>query len=47
MGKHARAVKRVLIHGEELVLHHPMIDIAVVVFILLVAYLTMTTGVVK
>lgn len=47
LGKHARAVKRVLIHGEELVLHHPIIDVAVVVFICLVAYLTMTTGIVK
>ncbi len=44
LGKHARAVRRFMVHGEEFILHHPLIDVSVVMFICLVAYLTATSG---
>lgn len=44
--KHAYNVKRILVDGELFVMHHPMIDVAVVSFVALAVYLTQTTGVI-
>jgi hypothetical protein len=47
LAKHALIVKRAVISGEDFVLHHPLIDIAVAVFVALAVILTSTTGVIK
>ncbi|MDQ3094229.1 MAG: CAP domain-containing protein [bacterium] len=47
IGKHALIVKRALVHGEDWVLHHPLVDFAVLSFITLVIYLTSTIGIIR
>jgi hypothetical protein len=46
ISKHAYNVKRILVDGELFVMHHPIIDVAVVSFVALAVYLTQTTGVI-
>lgn len=45
--KHAYAVKRVLIDGEKFLLHHPIVDVSVLLLVGLAILLSQSSGVVK
>lgn len=45
--KHGLIVKRAVVSGEDFVLHHPLIDISVAVFVALAIILSSSTGVIK
>lgn len=45
--KHSLAFKRALIHGEQFFLHHPLMDIVVVSFVMIGYVLSQTTGVIR
>lgn len=45
--KHSLAFKRVLIHGEQFILHHPMLDIALTGLVMTGYVLSQTTGFIK
>jgi len=45
--KHSLAFKRALIHGEQFILHHPMVDIGLTSIIMLGYVLSQTTGFIK
>jgi hypothetical protein len=45
--KHAIIVKRVLVDGEKFVLHHPLIDVAVLIVVAAAILLSQSSGVVK
>lgn len=45
--KHGRAVKRAVIHGEEFILHHPLLDTVIVAFVTVGWLLSQTTGLIK
>lgn len=45
--RHGVAFKRALVHGEEFILHHPIIDIAVVAVIMLGYVLSQSTGFIR
>ena len=45
--KHGRAVKRVVVHGEEFILHHPMLDTVIVAVVMVGWLLSQTNGLIK
>ena len=45
--KHAIIVKKVLVDGEKFVLHHPLIDVAVLIVVAAAILLSQSSGVVK
>jgi hypothetical protein len=45
--KHAYAVKKVFIDGEKYLLHHPLIDVAVLMIVAAAILLSQSSGVVK
>jgi len=47
IAKHAYAVKKVLIDGEKFLLHHPVIDVAVLIIVGIAILLSQSSGVVK
>ncbi len=46
-GSHMRQVKRIIKHGESLVLHHPVLDIVVLSTVLIAAVLNQTAGFIR
>ena len=47
IAKHAYAVKRVLVDGEKFLLHHPIVDVAVLLIVGVAVLLSQSSGVVK
>ena len=47
IAKHAVAVKKVLVDGEQFLLHHPLLDVAVLILVGIAILLSQSSGVVK